>query len=59
VIRGCRFEALAADHDGRAFPFGVAELDRYFQQQVTQDIRRRITTGSIPITEQAVSGLSA
>jgi ribosomal protein S18 acetylase RimI-like enzyme len=43
VIEGCRFEALSAHHDRRAFSCGVPELDRYFHQQVTQDIRRRVT----------------
>jgi ribosomal protein S18 acetylase RimI-like enzyme len=43
VTEGCRFEPLAADHDRRAFSCGVADLDRYFHQQVTQDIRRRVT----------------
>ena len=58
VIRGCRFEALAADHDRRAFPFGVAELDRYFQQQVTQDIRRRIANCFVAV-ESATSHVAA
>jgi len=37
-------EALAAYHQRMNFACGVAELDRYFQQQVTQDIRRRVTS---------------
>jgi GNAT superfamily N-acetyltransferase len=32
-----------AGHDRRAFSCGVVALDRYFQQQVTQDIRRRMS----------------
>jgi ribosomal protein S18 acetylase RimI-like enzyme len=39
-----RIEALGAQHDRKAFSSGVAALDRYFQEQVTQDIRRRATT---------------
>lgn len=35
--------ALATTHDRRAFTCGVEPLDRYFREQVTQDIRRRIT----------------
>jgi GNAT superfamily N-acetyltransferase len=38
-----RFEALAEGHDRTAFCCGEVALDRYFQSQVTQDIRRRVT----------------
>ena len=38
-----RFEILAAGHDRTSFHSGDDALDRYFQTQVTQDIRRRIT----------------
>jgi ribosomal protein S18 acetylase RimI-like enzyme len=38
-----RFETLADGHDRAAFNCGDDALDRYFQTQVTQDIRRRIT----------------
>lgn len=54
MIEACRFEVLAAHHDRRAFACGVAELDRYFQQQVTQDIRRRVTSCFVAITAAAV-----
>lgn len=37
-----RLEALA-DHDREGFACGEDALDRYFQTQVTQDIRRRLT----------------
>ena len=57
MIKTCRFEVLAAHHDRRAFSCGVAELDRYFQQQVTQDIRRRITSCFVAITaDDAIAG---
>ena len=36
-------QALASHHDRTGFTSGSAPLDRYFQQQVTQDIRRRVT----------------
>ena len=39
-----RIEALAGDHDRSNFDSGSALLDRYFREQVTQDIKRRITT---------------
>ena len=37
-----RLEALASSHDRSTFASGEALLDRYFQTQATQDIRRRI-----------------
>jgi ribosomal protein S18 acetylase RimI-like enzyme len=54
VTEGCRFEPLAAHHDRRAFSCGVAELDRYFYQQVTQDIRRRVTNCFVAIAPDDV-----
>jgi ribosomal protein S18 acetylase RimI-like enzyme len=36
-------EILAA-HDRKQFTSGVAALDRYFREQVTQDVRRRATS---------------
>jgi len=50
VIEGSRFEPLAAHHDRRAFSSGVAELDRYFHQQVTQNIRRHVTNCFVAVT---------
>jgi GNAT superfamily N-acetyltransferase len=38
-----RFETLGEGHDRTSFHCGEDVLDRYFQTQVTQDIRRRIT----------------
>lgn len=37
--------------DRRAFRSGSPPLDRYFQQQVTQDIRRRVTACFVAIAE--------
>ena len=36
-------EVLASTHDRTRFSCGVGALDRYFQTQVTQDVRRRAT----------------
>jgi ribosomal protein S18 acetylase RimI-like enzyme len=36
-------EALGTNHDRASFSCGVDALDRYFQKQVTQDVRRRAT----------------
>lgn len=38
-----RVTLLGKAHDRSAFKSGAAPLDTYFRQQVTQDIRRRIT----------------
>ncbi len=38
-----RIEPLADHHDRAAFHCGTDPLDRYFREQVTQDIRRRAT----------------
>ena len=38
-----RVELLAARHDRLDFRSGVDRLDAYFQNQVTQDVRRRVT----------------
>jgi ribosomal protein S18 acetylase RimI-like enzyme len=36
-------EVLGSDHNRTAFSSGVEALDRYFREQVTQDVRRRAT----------------
>jgi GNAT superfamily N-acetyltransferase len=36
-------EVLGPSHDRAGFSSGVEALDRYFQKQVTQDVRRRAT----------------
>lgn len=36
-------EALGGSHDRRGFTCGGTALDRYFREQVTQDVRRRVT----------------
>lgn len=44
-----RLEALTEAHDRAAFSCGEEALDRYFQGQVTQDIRRKITNCFVAI----------
>jgi GNAT superfamily N-acetyltransferase len=39
-----RLVALSGDHDRGGFSCGQESLDRYFQTQVTQDVRRRVAT---------------
>jgi GNAT superfamily N-acetyltransferase len=42
VTGGFRIEILG-NHDRKPFCSGVEELDRYFREQVTQDIRRHVS----------------
>ena len=53
-----RFETLADGHDRAAFSCGDVALDRYFQTQVTQDIRRRITNCFV-VVEVATGRIAA
>lgn len=43
MIASFAVEALSASHDRAAFSSGVDAVDRYFREQVTQDVRRRTT----------------
>jgi GNAT superfamily N-acetyltransferase len=47
-------EALGARHDRAGFSCGVDALDRYFQKQVTQDVRRRATACYVATEASAV-----
>ena len=51
-------EALGANHDRASFSCGVDALDRYFQKQVTQDIRRRATACYVAtdVSEAKIAG---
>lgn len=42
---------LDATHGRGVFSCGVEPLDRYFQQQVTQDIRRRVTACFVALAD--------
>jgi len=53
-----RFETLGDGHDRAAFRCGDNALDRYFQTQVTQDIRRHITSCFV-VLETATSQVAA
>jgi len=39
---GFRIEPLATNHDRAAFSCGTPELDRYLQQQASQDLKRKL-----------------
>lgn len=53
-----RLEVLRAEHDRKAFSCGVESLDRYFREQATQDIRRRVSACYVAIDEatSAIAG---
>jgi len=53
-----RCEVLGDGHDRTSFSWGDASLDRNFQTQVTQDIRRRITNCFV-IVEAATGQVAA
>lgn len=50
-----RMEPLGSGHDRSAFQCGEEALDRYFQTQATQDIRRRVATCFVAV-EVATGG---
>ena len=45
-----RLEALSAAHDRSQFQSGAASLDKYFREQASQDIKRRIATCFVAIS---------
>lgn len=48
---------LEAVHDRTQFKSGSEPLDRYFHQQITQDVRRRVTACFVALTrEQRIAG---
>ena len=53
-----RFEPLSATHDRTLFRCGEEVLDRYFQTQATQDIRRRVANCFVAI-EAAAGAIAA
>jgi ribosomal protein S18 acetylase RimI-like enzyme len=53
-----RFETLGAGHDRRSFSCGEEALDRYFQTQVNQDIRRRVANCFV-VVESATGRMAA
>lgn len=47
-----RVTPLDAGHDRLAFESGSGPLDRYFREQVTQDIRRRVAACFVALTDE-------
>jgi GNAT superfamily N-acetyltransferase len=48
-MEGFRIEPLGPDHDRSEFACGTEALDRYFREQVTQDMRRRVTARYVAV----------
>lgn len=46
-----RVELLGPQHERATFCSGSDPLDRYFQQQVSQDVRRRVTSCFVALTD--------
>lgn len=51
-----RIEFLRPHHDRRGFICGKEALDRYFQQQITQDARRRLATPFVMVMPDSAIG---
>lgn len=47
-----RLEVLDATHDRTTFACGSVQLDRYLREQVTQDVRRRVATCFVALTDE-------
>lgn len=48
-----RLEGLSKEHDRSGFSCGEDALDRYFQTQVTQDVRRRIANCFVAVAQDS------
>ncbi len=53
MAQAYRIVPLDPGSDRSTFHCGVEALDRYFHEQVTQDIRRRVTTCFVAVNDQA------
>jgi ribosomal protein S18 acetylase RimI-like enzyme len=52
-----RLALLDASHDRSSFDSGASALDRYFKEQVTQDVRRRVASCFVALTDdQRIAG---
>jgi GNAT superfamily N-acetyltransferase len=52
VTEQFRIGALSGDHDRSRFSSGSAPLDRYFREQASQDIKRRIASCFVAVSVQ-------
>lgn len=51
-----RVEPLSGDHDRSRFLSGSDALDRYFREQASQDVKRRITACFVAVGVEQASG---
>ena len=57
MIAGFRVEALSQAHDRGSFSSGSEPLDRYFREQASQDVRRRVSSCFVALDDLgAVAG---
>ncbi len=47
-----RLALLDATHDRTTFDCGSAQLDRYLREQISQDVRRRVATCFVALTDE-------
>ena len=47
---------LSKDHDRSHFQCGIEALDRYFQRQVSQDIRRKVAKCFVAVSDDDIIG---
>jgi GNAT superfamily N-acetyltransferase len=61
LAESLRIELLSGAHDRSQFVSGSEALDRYFREQASQDVRRRVATCFVAIgrDEKAVTGYYA
>ena len=52
-MEGFRVEVLGSAHVRSGFSCGSEPLDRYFREQVTQDVRRRVTACFVAVEESS------
>jgi predicted GNAT family N-acyltransferase len=53
LLTGFFIEALTESHDRTAFSCGINELDRYFGNQIGQDVRRKVAAPFVLIDESS------
>ncbi len=51
-MQSLRVETLSSRHDRESFASGSEALDRYFRNQASQDVRRRIATCFVAVDEK-------
>lgn len=55
MIPRFRIEPLSTDHDRTVFTCGVPALDRYLREQASQDVRRRVATCYVAVSNSTTA----